>query len=73
MNHKEFRQNYKILHSMLMLSNADEKEILDRAASAMAYIYLQNKSKDYDFHYNKLMKHLEDFDIVMGMIDERNE
>ena len=73
MTHDEFRQHYKILHSMLMLSNADEKEILDRAASAMAYIYLQNKSKDYDFHYNKLMKHLKDLDIAMSMIDEINE
>ena len=73
MTDKEFRENYKIIYGKLFMENLDFHELLKSSASALTYIYLLNKSNDYKKHVDNLEKHLDDFDIVMGMIDERNE
>jgi hypothetical protein len=73
MTNKQFRENYKIIYGKLILENLDFHELLKTSASALTYIYLINKSNDYKNHVDNLEHHLKDFDIVMGMIDERNE
>jgi hypothetical protein len=43
------------------------------AAATLTYINLKGKYEDYMKYKLDLKKHLMDFDIIMSMVDERNE
>ena len=73
MTHDEFRQHYKILNGDMIKKNIDEKELREIAAATLTYINLTNQYDNYQHYKTELKKHLKDFDIVLGMIDERNE
>ena len=73
MTHDEFRQHYKVLYGDMIMKGVDEKDLRMIAAATLTYINLKGKFRDYMQYKTDLKQHLQDFDIVMGMIDERNE
>lgn len=73
MTFDEFRSHYKILYGDIIMKDVDIHDLRDIAAAALSYINLTNQYDKYQHYKTELKKHLNDFDIVMGMIDERNE
>lgn len=73
MTHDEFRQEYKVIYGDMIINGIDEIGLRKIAASALAYINLMGKYEDYMKYKLDLKKHLMDFDIIMSMMDERNE
>ena len=73
MTHDEFRQHYKVLYGDMILKDIDERDLRMIAAATLTYINLKGKYQDYMKYKQDLKKHLMDFDIIMSMVDERNE
>lgn len=73
MTHDEFRSHYKILYGDIIMKDVDIHDLRDIASAALSYINLTNQYDNYQHYKTELKKHLKDFDIVMSMIDERDE
>ena len=73
MTHDEFRQHYKVLYGDMIMKDIDERDLRMIASATLTYINLKGKYEDYMKYKTDLKKHLMDFDIIMSMMDERNE
>ena len=73
MTHDEFRSHYKILYGDIIMKDVYIHDLRDIASAALSYINLTNQYDNYQHYKTELKKHLKDFDIVMSMIDERDE